>query len=165
MKLAFRDALPDERRCLCAGRPADSDGCSPVVSMWSSSYKKSHYAGLIWHADWADVMHPQISNVIARADLRVILAVEKDDPTFIYGFIAGDMSEKTPVVYYAYVKEPYRKGHIARRLFGALGVDPSKYFVYVCKTGIVSTLAHKIPAARFNNLEARYPKEARRRPL
>lgn len=165
MKLAFRPAELDERRCLCAGRPEDSPHCSPVVSMWSASYKKSHHAGLIWCDDWAAVMHPQISGVIARADLTVLLAVEKDDPSFVYGFIAGDVSERTPVVYYVNVKAPYRKSGIARRLFGALGVDPSKYFVYVCKTGIVSTLAHKIPAARFNNLEARYPKENRRHPL
>lgn len=165
MKLAFRPALADERRCLCNGRPKDSTHCSLVVSMWSASYKKSHYAGLIWHEDWADVMHPQIANVIERADLTTIIAYEATDPDFLYGFIAGDMSERVPVVYYVYVKEPYRKNGIARGLFGALGVDPSKYFVYVCKTGVVSTLAHKMPSARFNNLEARYPKEARRRAL
>jgi len=133
--------------------------------MWSSSYKKSHYAGLIWHEDWASVMHPQISNALDRGFVDVILAFDEDDPDFLYGFIAGDMSERVPVVYYCYVKEPYRKGGIARGLFGALGVDPAKYFVYVCKTGIVSTLSHKIPSARFHNLEARYPKEARRRAL
>lgn len=165
MKLGFRDALPDERRCLCPGRPEDSDGCSAVVAMWSSSYKKSHYAGLIWHADWAAVMHPQISKVLALPDVRVIIAYEKGDPEYLYGFIAGDTSQSAPVVYYVYVKEPFRRRRVARRLFAELGVDPLKYFVYVCKTGIVSTLAHKIPAARFNNLEARYPREARRRPL
>lgn len=165
MKLGFRAATADERRCLCPGRPEDSPKCSLVVAMWSSSYKKSHYAGLIWHEDWAAIMHAQIPKLLERKEVRVLIAYEQDDPDFVYGFIAGDTSEATPVVYYVYVKESYRKHGIARRLFKALGVDPSKYFVYVCKTGIASTLAHKIPAARFNNLEARYPKEARRRPL
>ncbi len=165
MRLAFRPALPDERRCLCPGRPEDSRHCSPVVAMWSSSYKKSHYAGLIWHEDWAAVMHPQIAKVLARPEVSVLLAFDKDDPDFLYGFIAGDTSEGVPVVHYVYCKEPYRKQGIARRMFAALGVDPANYFVYTCNTGLAIRLKSKFPSARFNSLEARYPKEARRRAL
>lgn len=165
MKLAFRPADADERRCLCPDKPEDSRRCSPVVAMWSASYKKSHYAGMIWHEDWAAVMHPQISRVLARPNLRTVIAYDADDSDFIYGFIAADTSEPVPVVYYVYVKEPYRRHGIARSLFKAIGVDPTKRFVYTNKTGIVAELARKIPSARFNNNEARYPKEARRRPL
>jgi hypothetical protein len=165
MKLSFRPSTTAERRCMCDGKPADSDGCSPVVAMWSASYKKSHYAGMIWHEDWAAVMHPQISRVLNRPNIRTVIAYDADDKDFIYGFISADTTESVPVVYYVYVKEPYRKQGIARRLFKAIGVDPTRRFVYTSKTGIVAELAHKIPSARFNNNEARYPKEARRKPL
>lgn len=165
MNLGFRPALPDERRCLCPSRPEDSRHCSFVISMWSASYKKSHYAGLIWHEDWASIAHPQFSKLLARPESQVIIAYDKDDPAFFYGFIAGDTSESVPVVHYVYCTEPYRRSGVARGLFAALDVDPERYFVHTCKTGWVHKLASKIPAARFNNLEARYPKAARRRPL
>lgn len=165
MNLAFRPAEPDERRCLCAGRPDESRKCSPIVSLWSSTYRESHYAGLIWHEDWATVMHASITKVLALQPRTAILAVEASDPAFIYGFIVGDTTGPTPVVDYVCVKEPYRKEGIARALFAELGVSPTRRFVMSCKTRIVSQLGSKIPNARFDNLQARYPKQERRRRL
>jgi len=165
MKLAFRPATADERRCLCPGRPEDSRRCSPIVSLWSSSYKESHYAGLIWEEDWADIMHRQIAKIMERQKRTAIIACEKDDPDFLYGFIVGDTTGTTPVVDYVFVKEPYRKEGVARALFGELGVLPLGRFVYSCKTRIVSRVAAKIPLARFDNEQAKYPKEFRRRRL
>jgi hypothetical protein len=165
MKLAFRPASPDERRCSCPGRPEDSRGCSPIVSMWSSTYRESHYAGIIWHEDYAAIMHAQIPKLIEKQSRTVIVAVDKDDPEFIYGFICGDTTGPTPVIDYVCVKEPYRKEGIARALFDELGVSPSERFVFSCKTRIVTQLASKIPGARYDNIQARYPKEARRRRL
>ena len=136
-----------------------------IVATWSSSFKKSHSAGIIQADDWATLMHPQIEKVLNRPDARAIIAYEKDDPNFFYGFIAGDTSDATPVLFYVYTKEAYRRTGIARGLFAAFGVDPSKHFVYVCRTGIVSKLSSKIPYARFNNNEARYAKSQRRYPL
>src|SRR5262245_4887131 len=46
LKLAFRPA---------AGH--DSDDRAFVVATWSSSYKSSRYAGILWTDDYADVMH------------------------------------------------------------------------------------------------------------
>jgi len=165
MKLAFRHAEPDERRCLCPGRPEDSQRCSLIVSQWSSSYKKSHYAGLIWHEDWAATMHAQVSKILELQKRTAILAVDPKDSAYIYGFIVGDTIGPTPVVDYVFVKEAHRREGIARALFAELGVSPMQRFVYSCKTRIVSQLASKIPAARFDNEQARYPKEERRRRL
>lgn len=165
MKLAFRPATADERRCQCPGRPEDSQHCSPIVSWWSSSYKKSHYAGLLWHEDYAEIMHRQISRILSEQARAAIMAFEESDPDFLYGFIVGDTTGPTPVVDYVFVKEPFRKEGIARALLGALGVSPGDRFVYSCKTRIVSQLSAKIPAARFDNVQARYPKEHRRRRL
>lgn len=137
-----------------------------VISHWSSSYKKSHSAGLIQAEDWASVMHPQIAKVLDRPGMRTIIAYEKDEPDFFYGFITGDDEDiiDTPVIAYVYVKENYRRSGIARGLFKAFGVEPNQRFVYACRTGIVSKLSSKIPLSRFNPLEVRYPKESRRHP-
>jgi hypothetical protein len=136
-----------------------------IVATWSSSYKKAHTAGIIQADDWAGIMHAQIPKILARPGMRAVIAVDKADPDYFYGWIAGDTSDVVPVVAYIYVKEPYRRQGIARGLFAALGVDPSKRFIYPCKTGIVAELSSKIPLARFNNNEVRYPKESRRNPL
>jgi GNAT superfamily N-acetyltransferase len=149
-------------------RPATSTDSDRefMVSHWSSSYKKSHSAGLIQADDWAGIMRPQIAKILDRPGMRATIAYDSDDPKFFYGFIVGDTDDiiDTPVIAYVYVKEPYRRQGIARGLFSAFGVEPNQRFVYACRTGIVSKLSSKIPMARFNPLEVRYPKESRRYP-
>jgi hypothetical protein len=136
-----------------------------VVSTWSASYKKSRSAGIIHTDDWPAIMHPQINKILDRDGARCLIAYEHDDPDYFYGWIAGDTSERVPVVYYVYVKAPYRRSGIAGRLFGALGVDPKSRFVYVCSTLAALQLSEKIPYALWNPLEVRYPKESRRHHL
>lgn len=165
MKLAFRPAEVDERRCLCPGDPRDSEQCSLVVSTWSSSYKKSYSAGAIWTEDWAGIWHKQATRHLARPNAVTLLAYEAEDPSFVYGWIAGDMSEPTPIVFYVYVKESFRRSGIASRLFAALGVDPHRPFTYACQTPVVFVdmdIRIKLPRARWNPNELRYPKESRR---
>lgn len=143
-----------------------------IVSTWASSCKKSYDAGIIWTEDWASIMHPQIGRILDQPHARVVLAVDSEDPSFFYGWIAGDTTEATPIVYYVYVKEPYRRAGYrigqrvgdgyARQLFAAFGVDPAAPFTYVCQTPAMIKLRDKIPRARRNPLEVRYPKENRR---
>lgn len=57
-----------------------------------------------------------------------------------------------------------RKGDgIARRLFAAAGIDPSKPFQYSGNTRKVRELERKIPLARWQPLLARFPLDAARR--
>jgi GNAT superfamily N-acetyltransferase len=154
MKLAFR-----------AAEARGTDDRQFIVTTWSSSYKKSHSAGIIYTDDWAPLMRPQFERVLDRAGARALIACDRDDPDYFYGWIAGDTSQGTPIIFYTYVKEPYRRAGVARALFNAFGVDPTKYFVYVCGTPDAIQLSRKIPLARFNPNEVRYPRENRRRPL
>lgn len=135
-----------------------------VITTWSSSFKKSFTAGLIRTEDWPAIMHAQLGKILDREGARAVLAVDTEDPTFFYGWIAGDTSDRTAVIYYVYVKEPYRRAGYARKLFAAFGVDPGSAFTFVCKTPVAIEIAlrDKIPRARWNPLEVRYPKEARR---
>jgi hypothetical protein len=165
-------------------RPADlspdAEERAFVISAWSSSYKSSHFAGLIASEDWATIMHVQIGKLIARPTVRTIIAC--DPPSSLYGFIVGDTAKlvpldlhvqghrtervMVPVVHYVYVKDPYRSEderggsragpRYARGLFAALGVDPMQPFAYTCRTAIVARLADKIPRARLMPAAARY---------
>lgn len=148
-----------------AYRAAELADAQFIVSAWSSSYKASYQAGMIGAEDWAKVMHPQIQRVLNLPGARAVIAFENTDPDFTYGFIAVDTSERLPVVFYVYVKEPYRRAGYARGLFAAAGIDPNRRFVYACSTPIVLRLKaeEKIPRAKFNAEPARYPKEQRTR--
>ena len=74
MRLAFRPA---------AGR--GSEDRRFIVSTWSSSYKKSHSAGVIHTDDWATMMHPQFERHLDRLDARAVIVYEKSDPGFSFG--------------------------------------------------------------------------------
>jgi GNAT superfamily N-acetyltransferase len=154
MTIAFRNAEAEDRPF--------------IVSTWSTSFKGSHFAGLIHCDDWADVMHKQIVRLLDAPASRAVIGYDAASPTFFYGFIAGDTSDAAnPVVYYVFVKKPYRKEGYARALFGALGVDPAHRFTYVCRTGFVQQLGRKIPFADWNPLVVRFPEghPIRRHPL
>lgn len=137
-----------------------------VISTWSRSYKDAHAAGMIASEDWPTIMHAQIGKLLDRPTSRTIVAYEP--PDFLYGFISGDLSGPLPMIWYVYVKGPYRSAwqtgtpsarsgpRHARGLFKALGVDPGATFLYACKTAIVPTLHRKIPNAKFAPAAARY---------
>jgi hypothetical protein len=144
-----------------------------VVATWSSSYKSAHAAGIIASEDWPTVMHATLRKLLARPGTRTIVAYEP--PDFLYGFIAGDTTGPVPVVWYVYVKGPYRSEprvdqdgmpiagprtgpRHARGLFRALGVDPTRRFFYACSTPVVTEigLARKIPYGKFVPATARY---------
>jgi hypothetical protein len=132
----------------------DADERAFVIATWASSYKHSHYAGLISSEDWASVMHGQLGKLLDRPTTRVLVAW--DPPAFLYGHIVGDTSSPMPVVHYTYVKDPFREAGIARGLFAALGVDPARPFLYTCRTSMAARLADKIPFARLTPAAARY---------
>ena len=151
--IRYRTALPEDRAF--------------IVATWSSSYKNAHAAEMIASEDWPDVMHRAITKLLDRVTTRAIVAYEPEDESFVYGFIAGDTSNAVPIVYYVYVKAPYRSEPTsgtrsgprhARGLFRALGVDPTSAFMYAAKTAVVTRIrdAYKIPRARFVPATARY---------
>lgn len=163
-------------------RPADlapdSEDRAFIISAWSSSYKSSHFAGLIASEDWPAIMHRQLGRILDWPGTTALVAGEPDG--FLYGFIAGDTSRRLPIVYYVYVKDPFRSQEeiapsgvviegrrsgprYARGLFAALGVDPAQPFLYTCRTSVVSRIGdnypggtNKIPNAKFAPAAARY---------
>jgi len=138
-------------------RPAVPSDASIVIPLWSRGYKTSRQAGIIATEDWARTMHPQFQRLLNRPNVRTIVAYENTSPSFVYGFIAGDTSWHTPVVYFCYVKDAYRRAGYARGLMAALGVDPERPFRYLCWTPVIQKLTDKIPFAKHDPNLARYP--------
>jgi hypothetical protein len=155
------------------GPDPESDDRKFAISAWSSSYKNSHFAGCITADDWPTVMHGQFGKIIDRPNTTTLVAYDR--PSFLYGFICGDVTGPLPIVHYVYVKTPYRSeradddgSHIghrrasdprhARGLFEALGVDRARPFIYTCRNSTVAEIeaAGKIPGGRFIPAALRY---------
>lgn len=131
-----------------AYRDAEIDDAHFVVPQWSRCFKPSRSAGMIADEDWAAIMHGQIQKLLNRPGVRTIIAYENTDPSFLYGFIAATPDAPTPIVYFTVVKEAYRRAGYARGLFAAVGIDPTKRFIYTCWTPVLAKLAHTIPLAK-----------------
>lgn len=145
-----------------------------IVEGFLESYRVSHSAGLIQEPDWFTTMRPHVVKILERPDVEAWVACDPSDVDHIadlHGFIVADPTPTNylypkdrhprglPLVYYVFVKELYRRRGIARGLFRAVGIDPSRPFYYGAKTGALARLDGKIPLARFNPLAARFPKE------
>lgn len=152
-------------------RPAIEADEHFIVSSWTQSYRDSYTAGFIQVEDWYAIMDAQVAKAMKRPDVRSIVACSSDDPDQLLGFITADTEEKPPLVYYVYVKKPFRKGGrgrlwngpgCARGLFAAIGIDPAKPFYYVCETAVVPILERKIPMAKHMPLYGRFPKHERK---
>jgi GNAT superfamily N-acetyltransferase len=158
--IAFRDA-------------ASPDDFKFVISSWLDATRTSHDESLIAVEDWYPVMWPQRAKVIARPGMRTVIAYEKKDAAFLYGFIVADPTEQRvpgragsfswwpAAVVFVFVKQNYRKGGFARRLFEAVGVDLAKPFLFATRPPPSTHLTSKVPLAKFNPLAVRFPKEQR----
>lgn len=155
-----------------AYRPAEGRDLPLILDAWLSSFRTSNSAGIIAMKRWKPVMTPELLDILARRGVEAWVAYhpEADMGSDLYGFLIAekDVSEMTPrglvktdqpLVHYVYVRLPYRRNGVARGLFRAAGVDPSKPFLYTFKTPTVANLSKKIPCASWRPLIARFSKE------
>lgn len=137
-----------------------------ISKSWIASYRDSNTAGMISVDAWFEVMTPQVCARMTWPGVRTVIAYESTNPdpaTHAYGFIVADVADSPALVYYVFVKGALRRGGIARGLFAAVGIDPTKRFRYVCSTPMVSVLQRKIPMAKWTPLLGRFPKSERRK--
>lgn len=149
MTIAFRPAAPRDQAL--------------VIAAWETSYRKAHTAGMILMDDWADIMREQIAKVLARSYVKTVVAYEDTDPnpdTELLAFAVAEPDYRPPILYYVYTKESYRRSGIARRLLGALDIDPRKPLAFVCSTPIVPRISPSMPMAKWMPLLGRYSRES-----
>ncbi len=157
-----------------AFRPAESESdLTYVISNWLDASRNSYSSGLIAMDDWYAVQWPQYVKATKRQDMRTIVAYEKTDPSFLYGFMVADPTDQRvedregairwwpALVLFVYVRQNFRKEGIARALFRHCRIDPERPFLFGCNTQQATRLSAKVPLARFHPLVARFPKERR----
>lgn len=168
---------------MIAHRPMEPEDRTFVIDAWIRSFRTSNHAGLISMDTWRSVMWPEIEALLERPSVRTIVAhdPDADESVALCGFIAFDVTTwSTPMVFYVYTKQAYRRGGngrlwqgpgLARQLFAAAAIDPARPFLYACKTAVLADrpsdgdeleepgLQRKIPLARWAPILARFPKE------
>lgn len=91
-----------------------------IIDSWSSSYRKSRYAGTVPNNMWAEVSRASISQLMLRdkCEVMVALAPRFDDtnPRRIMGYIAGEPG----ILHWVYTKKDFRRLGIASQLLTKL---------------------------------------------
>ena len=131
-----------------AYRAAEVADAPFVVSQWSRCFKSSRSAGVIADEDWPKIAHAQIQKLVSRPGVITLVAYENTAPTFLYGFISGEPGSSIPIVHFVCTKEAYRRAGYARGMFAAIGIEPSRPFVYTHWTPVVAKVRELIPLAR-----------------
>lgn len=86
---------------------------------------------------WYDIMRPQVLRLLSFPTVQVVVAYnpENDDlKSRDYGWLAYERADDldSPLLLYAYIKEPVRRMGLANRLLKEAGLHGS--FRYACKT-------------------------------
>lgn len=124
-----------------------------VLSGWSSSWRSSRDIAFVPFDSWPDYSHPLIHAAIDRVTTLIDEGIDRR------GFISFEGN----CVWYCYIAQPFRGYGIARDLFAAAGIDPSKYFEYAVRTKASWECRGKIPLAHYAPYRARSRKETNER--
>ncbi len=165
MKLIIRHRAPCAPGCAHAVTPSDPPApcdLAFVAASWSGAWHQPPEASLLTHVAWRAAVWASIPEIIARPDVRVLVAADGDATDGIadlFGWLAWiERPHAAPSVLFCYTKAAVRFDlrtrtgpRIARRLFDRAGIDPRTAFTYVCLTGHAKRLrdAGKIPHAKW----------------
>ncbi len=161
-------------------RTATATDLDFIRNSWRDSYRMSHMAGPIPMNRYRAVYDDLIGQLLARDGVQVLVAYIADHapPNDAFGWLCIEhgasaparvrengrwtdgMSPLTqPLVHYVYVKQPFRRHHIARSLFVAAGVDVARHWVHTFSTAIVPKIRHTRDwGGVFDPRLARFPK-------
>jgi hypothetical protein len=111
-----------------------------VYSSWIRSFRDSHYAGPYPIQIYYDAIRNSIDLYRTRPGFRLMVAVNKCDHDQIYGWLAYEHISDTQVIYYAYVKELFRRKGVLRGLLRSAYIEPARPIVYISRTRCASEL-------------------------
>lgn len=154
-------------------RLADEADRAFVVDSWLRSFRDAHAAGLIRMSRWKEVMRPEIEALLSRPGCvtKVMGHPERDGATDLIGWAAGEPTVQVmgkdsklradgPLLHMVYVKDIYRGMGHAKKLLEALGIDPTRRFLYTTKTAAATKTSDSYCSlfdfGRWNPIPARF---------
>ena len=126
-------------------RQANAQDVPFIFSSWLKSYHNSNFALSIPSTMYFKEQHKLIEQIITRS--TVLVAVNPEDQSQIYGWICADTAGAVPIIHYLYVKHPYRKFGLGRMLVDLISTEP---FIYTHDTGKKFTSGVYCPYMAFN---------------
>lgn len=109
-----------------------------IFSSWLNSFRKSEFSKHVPQKLYFSGHHRLIGELLSRSD--VFIAVNEEDESQILGWICAEMDRPVPIFHYLYVKYPFRRMGIGRKLFSLMPKGP---FIYTHETGQVGKLSHE----------------------
>lgn len=123
-------------------RRANDEDIPFIFNSWLKSYKAS---GPISKGVVAAIYYENHHKLIQKIAMRatVYVACDKNDPTNIYGFMAGEYIEGILVIHYVYIKHSFRRLGIAKELFNSFNHDTSSASCYTHFTRAIERIAER----------------------
>lgn len=98
-------------------RPLEADDINFLYNSWLQSYRAAPSARPMTNDVYFATQKAIIHNCLQRGN--VLLAVDTEDPSSIFGYICYEPQ----LVHFIYVKYPFRKLGIAKKLFAEAQID------------------------------------------
>lgn len=109
-----------------------------VASSWLSSFRVSHWSGVISDGRYGDVYSPEVDRILDTRGVSVLVHCNPEDQDQILGWACHGPGR----LYYCYVKAPFRdtnaaggeRPHVALKLLRPLGFADGAMFDFVFRT-------------------------------
>lgn len=97
-----------------------SDEFKFIIDSWSSSFRKSKFAGVIPNNLWMETQRATISQIMLREQCDILLAIaprtSEEQPRRIMGYIVGEPG----ILHWVYTKKDFRRLGIGSSLLQEL---------------------------------------------
>jgi GNAT superfamily N-acetyltransferase len=107
-------------------RDANQADVAFIFNSWLKSNRSSALVQGVSNPVYFAQHHLLIEGLVKTC--KVIVAVNADDTSQIFGYIVYDVVEGMPVIHYVYVKQPYRKLGLAALMLEQAQIDGTKPF-------------------------------------
>lgn len=126
-------------------RSANKDDIPFVYSTWLRSYKHSSPVTRCIRSDAFYAGHQKIlDSILSSEGVTVVIACDREDLNLIFGFLAYEPE----IVHFVYIKKPFRKMGIAKKLLESQKIELNK-----CKTTHVTDEMLEMWTAGKTNIE------------
>jgi hypothetical protein len=112
-----------------------------IFNSWLQSFRSGLMPKKVDSTIYFSEHHKLIERILKRAPCLV--AVNPDDPTQIYGYVAYEKIDGIFVLHYVYVKHPFRAMGVMRQLFKAIDHDFKTAGLFTHNTLVFERLALK----------------------
>ncbi len=131
--------------------PAREKDLGLVYDAWLDAFYDAHASGPMPSDVYRAAYRETIRRILTMTP--ALVARSPRDENLLYGFVCATAAP--PVLYFLYVKQPYRRRGFARALMQHVGLTPAKRFVFTFKTALATELVEHWPHARFDPLMLR----------